>query len=225
MTLTRNDLLAKLAPALGATLTALLAAAPLRAQDASRASVIVAAPSEQLVLRPGDMVRVRVWPDSILGGSFPVEESGNVYLPVVGEVRVTGRSLSDLRDDLRERYGQAMKMPVVTVTPVFAVSVLGGVAHPGLFQVEPSTRLMDLVSMAGGFLPNAKEDQMRLVRNGSVRVIDLRAALEHGVDVDTLQLRSGDRVVVPMKKGGGIGIVPILQSLTLIATIWSLSKR
>ena len=216
----------KIAAVLGTALVVWTAGAvPVAAQDPTgNATVTVAAPAQQLVLRPGDMVRVRVWPDSILGGSFPVEESGSVYLPVVGRVRVTGRSLAAVRDDLRDRYAQAMKMPVVSVTPIFSVSVLGAVPRPGLFQVEPSARLMDVISLAGGFLPNAKPDQLRLVRGTDVRVIDMRAALEQGAEVDTMQLRSGDRLIVPQKHGG-IPFVVFLQTLTLGVTVWSLARR
>src|SRR5690606_6114239 len=106
--------------------------------------------AEDVVVRPGDVLRISVWPETSLGGDFPVESNGYVYLPILGEVPAGNVSLSTLRAQLREGYSSNMKNPVVTVTPLFRVSVLGAVARPALYNVDPTHTLFDVISLAGG---------------------------------------------------------------------------
>jgi len=170
------------------------------------------------------MLRVRVWPDSALGGDFPVEENGMVLLPVVGSVRATGRTLADLRGQLRGRYEQAMKLPVVTILPVFRVSVLGAVMRPGLYEVDPTMTLFDVISLAGGFRPEAREDDVRVVRPGAVLAVNARSALETGNLPEALQLRSGDRIVVAARHSG-LSALFFLQAATLAVALINLLRH
>lgn len=152
---------------------------------------------EELSLRPGDMLRISVWPDDSLSGEFVVEETGLVYLPFLGSVQVTGVSIASLRQRLRQGYGELMKEPVVTITPVFRVSVLGAVRTPGNYPVTPANTLFEVIGSAGGFAGNADAEAVRIVRSDEVIRIDVQRALEEGANVAAMELRPGDRVVVP----------------------------
>lgn len=149
-------------------------------------------------VQAGDVLRIRVWPDSSFNGEFPVEETGFAYLPLIGQIDVGGRSIRDLRVELRHAYGEDLKMPVVTITPVFRVSVLGAVRAPGLYHVDPTLTLLDVISMAGGFTERARQDHIRVIRAGR-ETVRIRAgrALESGEALEGVALQSGDRIVVP----------------------------
>jgi polysaccharide export outer membrane protein len=197
----------------------------LAAPGALRAQAVAVTPgNEVLSLRPGDLLRVRVWPDSSLGGDFPIEADGGVLLPVVGAVQVSGQTLAALRRELRQQYAQAMKLPVVTVIPVFHVSVLGGVMRPGLYEVDPNMTLFDVISLAGGFSSNARENQVRVVRQGAVLPVDARAALATGNLPESLRLRSGDRIVVDVKHSG-LGLLYFMQVVTVGLAIVSVARH
>ena len=43
--------------------------------------------AEEVIVQPGDVLRIHIWPDNALGGEFPVEETGLVHLPILGEVQ------------------------------------------------------------------------------------------------------------------------------------------
>lgn len=152
------------------------------------------------VLRPGDVLRIRVWPDSGLSGEYPIEESGLAYLPVLGAIQVAGVPLDELRADLRRRYGMAMRVPVVTITPLFHVSVLGAVHQPGLYQLTPTHTLYDVIGMAGGFARDARDDRLRVVRDGRVLEVNVKRALSTGESLAAIELRSGDQIVVPERR-------------------------
>jgi protein involved in polysaccharide export with SLBB domain len=156
--------------------------------------------STDYVIQPGDVLQVRVWPDTSLSGEFPIEETGYAYLPVVGRIEAGGQNLADIRASLRTAYAREMTMPVVTVTPIFRVSVLGAVRAPGLYRVDPTMTLFDAISMAGGFLENADPGRLRILRDGRVIEVNAQAALETGGPIGGVDLHSGDRVVVPEER-------------------------
>lgn len=154
-------------------------------------------PAEPVSLRPGDVLQVTVWPNEMLGGEFQIEDTGNAYLPLLGEIRAAGVPLDELRADLRRMYGEAMQNPVVTIRPVFTVGVTGAVRSPGLYPVDPSQGIFDIIGMAGGFASNANEDDVRIVREGQVVEIDAARALEEGTGAVAVSIRPGDQIVVP----------------------------
>lgn len=150
-------------------------------------------------LRPGDLLRVAVWPDADLSGEFPVETDGLVYLPFLGGVQVTGVPVDQLRRDIRAGFQAAQRNAVVAVTPLYRIGVTGSVRRPGAFLVPPSDGFFDVIAEAGGFDLRAKEDQVRVIRDGQVIVLNAKEAIDKGetLPLDALSLKSGDQIVVP----------------------------
>lgn len=203
----------------------LLVVGPLPAQDPSEGAVSGQLADQEVTLRPGDLLRVIVWPNDDLSGEFPIQRSGNVNLPFLGEVQAAGVSLDSLRDRLRAGYEEMVKNPVITVTPVFRVGVLGNVRQPGIYQVTPSEGLFDVIGMAGGFGPRANEEQVRIVRRDQVLEVNALRALQEGTaGLDQYQLRSGDQVVVP-PRDPGITFGNVVTWIQTGATIWFLVDR
>lgn len=186
------------------------------------------APAETRVetdLRPGDILEISVWPDETLGGSFTVEESGFVYLPYLGRVRASGVSLEQLRRQLRQGYGEVMRNPVVTITPVYGVGILGQVRSPGIYRVTPANTLFEVIAMAGGFTGAADQEELRIVRAGSTFQVDALRALEEGSrELLQLRLQSGDQVIVPTRSGG-ISFRDVVTFIQTGATIAFLVDR
>jgi polysaccharide export outer membrane protein len=150
-------------------------------------------------LRPGDVLRISVWPDAQLGGEFPVEVDGNVYLPFLGAVRAIGVPGYELRQQIREGYQAAQRNAVVTVTPLYRIGVTGAVRRPGAYLVPPTDGFFDVVATAGGFELRAVESRVSVIRDGSVIVLNAEDAIKKGetLALDALTLRSGDQIIVP----------------------------
>lgn len=183
--------------------------------------------SREITLRPGDLLRIRVWPNQELGGEFLIEETGLVSLPIVGEIRAGGRALGELREEILSRYGAALKSPVIGITPVYTVSLLGAVQRPGLYPVTPSQSLFDLISLAGGLREDANDEKITIVRNGESTVIDARAALSGAESGEIAMLRSGDRIIVAKRRKGITfqAVTYALQSVTLVVGVVNLFLR
>ena len=175
---------------------------------------------QEFRLRAGDQVRIAIWPDNELelSGEYSVEDDGMVYLPLVGGIAVADMPLGELRALLRELYSSTMKEPVVSVTPVFPVSVLGAVLRPGVYRVTPTETLFDVIGLAGGFSGNANQDKVHIVRDGEVIELDATLTSETAEDIG---LHSGDRVIVPAVRWrlGTRDILFALQSAVLIITL------
>jgi len=186
--------------------------------------------SGEFILRPGVALEVTIWPDDRLGGVFPIEDSGMVYLPLLGPISADGVPLSEFRAVLREKYAVVMQSPVVTVTPYFEVGILGGVRQPGLYEVIPTQSVFSVISQAGGFTDLAKTDEVRVFGDSGIRYLDaeLMAVMSstesiEGLDPELmgLRLQANDRIIIP--EGSEITtatVLSVIQSLGIAAAIY-----
>jgi polysaccharide export outer membrane protein len=91
----------------------------------------------------------------------PIEvgSDGKIILPMVGKVQASGVSVRDVEADLTTRYRTYFKDPQLTVTVTDyrsqPVTVVGAVNTPGVIQLRGPTRLMRVISQAGGLKPEA----------------------------------------------------------------------
>lgn len=186
---------------------------------AAQIAVNPTAAADSFRLAPGDFLRINVWPDSSLGGRFQVESDGSVLLPAIGIVQLHGRPIRVVRNELRQRYSEALKQPLITLTPLFKVGVLGAVKQPGLYEVDPSITIYDIIAMAGGFNADANQRRVDLIRDGQSREI----VADELADLGEIFLHSGDRVVVRQRRNRNVWPY-LLQSATLILAIINFAR-
>lgn len=181
----------------------------------------------ELTLRPGDILRITIWPNAELGGEYVIEETGYVYLPALEAVHVGGKPIGQVREELRRGYAQAMRNPVVSVTPVFSVVVTGAVNRPGVFPVTPTHSLFEVLAMAGGLQAGADAQRLRVVRTGEVISFDALSALEGGEGLDAVQLRSGDHIVVPARRApfNWRNVLTMVQTISLLYVTYERATR
>jgi polysaccharide export outer membrane protein len=153
-----------------------------------------AAPPEH-TLRPGDILKVDVWGHADYSGTFIVDETGRLRYPVIGDIDARALTINALRERLRTGLEQLFRSAFVTVTPLFRMSVLGEVRSPGLFTVDPTLSVLDVVAMAGGPIPGADMNKIRLMRGGEV----LSLSYDRGGSLQEMGVRSGDQIFVPRK--------------------------
>jgi protein involved in polysaccharide export with SLBB domain len=143
-------------------------------------------------LRPGDAVRLEVRDEPALSGEILVDEGGRVLLPLVGLVSVAGRDFAEVRRDVAAAYARELAHREVRVTPLLRIAVLGEVRSPGLYPVDPTYTLADVIAKAGGLGPEANRSRIELVRGGAV----VATVGERDAAALAQALRSGDQVVV-----------------------------
>jgi polysaccharide biosynthesis/export protein len=109
----------------------------------------------------GDLLEVTVFDTPELSGKARVSNSGDVSLPLLGVLHVTGLTTDQAQklvaDSLIQK--QLVKEPQVSVFvaeyATQGVSVLGEVKHPGIFPSLGQHRLLDYISLAEGLTPMA----------------------------------------------------------------------
>jgi len=69
-------------------------------------------------LNVGDEVRVESFTDPALDRDLLLQPDGTITLRLLGQVRATGSTVTQLRDRLEELYKKYYKVPAITVTPL-----------------------------------------------------------------------------------------------------------
>ncbi len=170
-------------------------------------------PSYQL--RPGDVLVITVWGQEAYSGEFKVDETGRIPYPVLGEIDTQNKNMTQIREEIRAGLQRIFNDPFVTVNPQFSIAVLGEVRNPGLFPVDPTLTVLDIVAMAGGPGPNGNINKIQLLRGG--QTLDLRFERDR-VGALTLQqvgLRSGDQIMVSRRGFTGDDLRTLLSVLQL----------
>ena len=111
---------------------------------------------ESYRIGPGDVLEVRVFNRPQLSrAAVRVEGDGTIRMPLIeGGIRAACLTEAELAGEIAGRYLKYLKNPQVDIflkefnsTPV---AVLGAVATPGRFQLQRRSRLLALLSFAGG---------------------------------------------------------------------------
>src|SRR5262245_7281539 len=129
-----------------ALLGMLVCAGPLFAQQNPKP----AANTSSYTIRPGDVLKVTVWGHQEFSGQFTVDESSRLQFPILGDIDVKDQTVEALRETMRSGLEQIFKQPFVTIEPLFRMAVIGQVHNPGLYTVNPTLNVLEVVAMAGG---------------------------------------------------------------------------
>jgi len=142
-----------------------------------------------------------------------VQPDGFISLLDVGELKVSGLTVSEIKAAVLEKYKGILNEPVVSVVlKEFSKSafIVGGeVGRPGRFELQGETALTDAIAMAGGFGVGAKTSEVLLFRRVSaetveVQKVNVKTALEKGQRHEDILLQPGDSIYVPRSTVGVI---------------------
>jgi polysaccharide export outer membrane protein len=167
------------------------------------------------MLHPGDVVRLQIWREPDMSGDYPVDDRGNVTLPRLGARHVTDIPPDSLRRGLVAQYQQYLEHSSVDVTLLRRIRVVGAVAKPGLYPVDPTMAPSDAIALAGGVTPNGRTDRIDLWRGGTRTTITLNALDQHA----SLHLQSGDALVVPSRSWIARNVVVIPATITALVSL------
>jgi polysaccharide export outer membrane protein len=119
-------------------------------------------------LDSGDRLRIVVFGQDGITGSYLVDAGGNVSLPLIGSVPARGYTTARLSSMIGDRLKQGyVREPHVTVAvesyrPFF---ILGEVTTPGQYPYVAHMTAENAIAIAGGFGPRARKDRIELTRN------------------------------------------------------------
>ena len=138
---------------------------------------------------------------------YKVSGSGEIYLPLAGNVKLAGLTRAQARQMITEVLEQYIREPDVQifVNVGGTVAVMGFVRYPDVSAIQPQMTVYDAIAAAGGEITN--EAEMRsiiLIRGPADKPVGMRLYLKkmfargHKSDKsDNILLKPGDLVYVP----------------------------
>lgn len=147
--------------------------------------------TQEYLVGPGDQLRVNVWRDEELSGEFRVRPDGTFTLPLMGDFKASGRTTTQLQQEIAQRLGKFVRPEQAKVTvAVLAVNsyrfaVAGNVEKPGVYTMPYYVTVLEAVAMAGG--PN------RFAAPGRSKILRTYGAGTRQIPINYETLKSGDR--------------------------------
>ena len=169
-------------------------------------------PVEQYLIGPSDVLRVVVWRNADLTVQVPVRPDGRISVPLVGDVKASGKAPEDLARDIEVGLDEFIREPEVSVivsqmgSHEFShrVRVTGAVRQPASQPYREGMTVMDVILGAGGANEFADLDSATLYRKLEDDVVaipvDLDAILNNGNIETNYRLVPGDIITVPERR-------------------------
>ena len=159
-------------------------------------------------IAPLDKLTINVFQVAQLSGSYQVDLTGRIGMPLLGTVQAANKTTEEFQQHLTDLLSKKLlKNPEVTVGLTEAtgsrVTVDGSVAKPGVFPMFGKTTLLQAIATAGGPDEYANPKRVAIFREiGGKRMaaaFDL-SAIREGQDDDP-EIYRGDVIVVDGSKG------------------------
>ena len=147
--------------------------------------------AEPYRLNVGDEIRVESFTDGALNRDLILQPDGTITLRLLGQVHATGRTVTQLRDELESLYTKFYKTPSITVTPL-----------------KVNTRLEDLratVDRRQGF--GGQQQLVRVTPEGTISLPAIGTVPAQGLTLQELQQELNERY---REKVEGIEVIPAL---------------
>jgi len=186
--------------------TVCLSVAP-QAQEAPAPPTLKNAEGDaRYTLNPGDVVEVQYRYTPEYNQTVTIQPDGYVSLEIVGDVKIGGLTLAQVRTTIIKKASVRLNDPEVTLLlkefqkPYFVVA--GEVAQPGKFEMRENITALQAIILAGGFKDSAKSSQIILFRKinsemAEVKVINLKKIKRTSDLEKDLALQAGDMLMVP----------------------------
>ncbi len=157
--------------------------------------------SEQILIRPGDVLAIALPGEDVFNDPFQVEKDGAILLPEVGRLDLSGMTLPEARGHigvtLSNIYRDLSSFDVSLVERRLILKVLGYVEKPGTVDLPNDANLQSAIVAAGGLIQGAQLDRVQLRRDDEISIVDYKAYLDSGETSILPSLRPSDVIFVP----------------------------
>lgn len=157
-------------------------------------------------LHPGDVVYISYRYSPEYNATVTLQPDGYVTLPLLGDEKLGGLTLSEAHNELVAKAGQRLNDPEINLDlkdfqkPYYIVG--GQVGAPGKFDYRGPITALRAVELAGGFKDSAKASQVLLIRpindvDAETKLINLKSVADKRKVSEDVELKPGDMLVVP----------------------------
>ena len=181
--------------------------------DAAAVARLNAPPVQDYRLTPGDKLEFRVVTIRDMDTIQQVRADGRVTLPLIEDQVVSGLTLQQLRDKLRQQYVDQRYLTknaadginlIIVESAANKIYVGGQVKKAGMFAYSNQTTVTRSIFEAGGLVETGDPTRVVVIRqDGSYQVVDVKKVLA-GNFQDDIPLRPMDTVYVPTSTIGDL---------------------
>ena len=144
-------------------------------------------------LTVGDVLQVQSLTSKNVDRTVLIQPDGTVTLRLLGQVRVAGKSIDDVRKDLDERYAKFIRSPSITVTPTKLNS-----------KLEELRATIDARQGFGG-----QQREVRITPEGTIQLPGIGSVPAQGLNLDELKREIDTRYRLLVD---GFEVTPLLQA-------------
>ena len=171
--------------------------------------VIAQAPPARYILEPNDVLSIRYVSTPEYDHTATVQPDGYLSAPLIGELRVAGLTLPQVREAIVAAAARRLRDPEVYVdVKEFDKShftVFGEVGTPGRFDLRGRTSVLDAIATAGGLKTSSKHSQVVLLRPvdrqwAAASLLDVKQMMKPEGAAFNVDIAPGDILVVPQNQ-------------------------
>jgi polysaccharide export outer membrane protein len=120
--------------------------------------------------------------------SYSVTDSGHIQFPLIGNIHVANKTLSEVQREIQFQVDEYIKNTVVIAKLVnFRVSMLGEFRNPGKYLVyQDDITIFQAISMAGDLTDFAERNEIVLIRQTE------SGSKMHRIDLNDVQILESD---------------------------------
>lgn len=135
-----------------------------------------------------------------------VQPDGFITLRGIGDLKVDGQTVPELKETLKTAYGRILNDPIISVVlkdferPYFVAD--GQLGRPGKYDLRGNVTLTQAIAMAGGFTDSSRHSQVLLFHRVSdqwmqAKIINVKKMEKAGALNEDPVIRPGDMLFVP----------------------------
>jgi len=196
------------------------------AENEERLRQIVAADVNPVYrMNAGDDIEIRVYGHDDLTVGTKIGPDGMVGIAFMGQVKLSGHTIAEAAEAIREGLAPYVKNPVVSVTVKEVKSetatIAGACRSPGVYGISNTTKLADLYATAGSSAEKlfdgdsvyvADLDNSIFVRNGEIIPVDFRKAINSGDALHNVLIHKGDYIYIAERMDSTVTICGDVRS-------------
>jgi polysaccharide biosynthesis/export protein len=153
------------------------------------------------IIGEADLLHINVYKEPELSQNTTVRPDGMITLAFVNDVKASGKTPSQLQQELTESLKPYLVDPQVTVTVIDVrskcVYVTGAVQRPDAYPLLAPMTVLQLLAKAGGTTIYANRKGIFVLRNQEKVPFPYNDLMKGKKSAKDIQLQPGDTVVVP----------------------------
>jgi polysaccharide export outer membrane protein len=154
------------------------ARAPAAADEQSAAVAAGATADTQYKISQGDKLNIVVFGQEDVSGEFQVDGTGNITMPLLGQVAAARRSVTQLQSEITAALDKdyivnpRVSIEVLNYRPFY---ILGQVNAPGSYPYVSGMDVRQAIAIAGGFTRRARTSSVTVIRETATGSVEMEA--------------------------------------------------